>query len=109
MRIDIKPLSVNACWQGRRYKTPEYKDFEEECLLLLRNKKMIKGPVVVYYNCYIKNYSRSDVGNFEKPLSDIITKAGLIEDDRFIKKIVMEKFKSKEEYIDIIIEKYEEK
>ena len=53
----------------------------------------------------LKNYKLSDVGNFEKPISDIIVKAGLIDDDRFIKKITMEKFQSDIEYIEIIIRK----
>ena len=28
MRLDIKPLSVNEAWQGRRVKTKKYRDFE---------------------------------------------------------------------------------
>ena len=33
--IDIKPLSVNKMWQGRRYKTYEYQKYEKEFLYLL--------------------------------------------------------------------------
>ena len=30
MRIDIKPLSVNEAWQGRRIKTKKYKEYVAE-------------------------------------------------------------------------------
>jgi Holliday junction resolvase RusA-like endonuclease len=62
--------------------------------------------VEVSYRLYLKYYSTSDVGNFEKLLTDIIVKAGMIDDDRFIKKMVLEKFKSDNDYIEIEIKKY---
>jgi hypothetical protein len=27
----IKPLSVNKAWQGKRFKSPEYKSYENKC------------------------------------------------------------------------------
>ena len=33
MIVNIKPLSVNQAWAGRRFKTPKYKAFEKEMLL----------------------------------------------------------------------------
>jgi hypothetical protein len=35
MRIDIKPLSVNESWQGKRFKTDKYKLYERACLFML--------------------------------------------------------------------------
>lgn len=105
MRIQIKPLSVNRCWQGKRFKTNEYKSYEEELLWLLKGNKKKSGFVKVEYKIYLKNYKMSDVGNIEKPLTDIIVKAGLIDDDRFIKKMVLEKFDSEVDYIEIKITK----
>lgn len=105
-KVSIKPLSVNKAWQGRKFKTKDYKEYEKEFLKLLGNNKCINDFVEINYNIYIKNYKMSDVGNFEKPLSDIIVKSGIIKDDRFIKKITMEKFQSEKEFIEIIIEKY---
>jgi len=105
IKIQTHPLSVNKVWQGRRFKTKCYKDYEEELLYKIKGKK-VEGFVEIDYKFYIKYFKTSDVGNFEKPLSDIIVKAGLIDDDRFIKKITMEKFKSDEEYIEIIINKF---
>ncbi len=109
MLIKIKPFSINKAFQGRRFKTSDYKRYEEECLWLLKGNKKTEGEVKVIYRFYIKNYKASDVGNFEKCLSDIITKAGLIEDDRYIKRMTLEKFKSDKEYIEIEIKKVKKK
>ena len=53
LSIDIKPLSVNKCWQGRRYKTSEYKAYEEELLWILRDmehpKIKDKQPLEISY------------------------------------------------------------
>jgi len=106
--LSIKPLSINEAWQGRRFKTKKYKDYERNTLILLGKNKMIKGFVSVEYNFFIKNFKMSDVGNFEKPISDIVVKSGLIEDDRFITEIVLKKYpinKDEQEYIIIKINK----
>jgi Holliday junction resolvase RusA-like endonuclease len=103
--INSKPMSVNQAWQGRRFKTQLYKNYEEDLSwqIKLMKLKTITGWVNVEYRFYIKNFLRSDAGNFEKPLTDILVKNGLIEDDKFIKRLVIEKFKSDEEKIEIEI------
>lgn len=106
--VEIKAMSINAAWQGRRFKTPEYKCFEDEMLRLLKNIGCVHGWVVIEYHFYIDSFKKSDVGNFEKPMSDILVKAGAIDDDRFIKKIIMEKYPSKRNYLDIVIKPYED-
>ena len=45
MRIDIKPLSVNQVWQGRRFKTPIYKKYEKELTLMLPKLKIPEGKL----------------------------------------------------------------
>ena len=35
IKIDIKPLSVNEAWKGRRYKTDKYKKYRRDLLLIL--------------------------------------------------------------------------
>ena len=37
IKVDIKPLSVNEAWQGKRFKTKKYKHYEQYLLLLLPN------------------------------------------------------------------------
>jgi len=101
--LETKPLSVNQVWRGHRFKTKAYKEYEEELLWLLKKYKKVNGFVEVSYKLYLKYFSTSDVGNFEKPLSDILVKSEIIDDDRFIKRIIMEKFKSDTDYIEITI------
>ena len=100
MKIDIKPLSINKAFQGRRFKTRDCKDFETEVLFLLKNyKKRHEGWVWINYGWHIKNFKLSDEANFIKVFQDCLVKAGIIEDDRFIKGHTSEKFQSEEEYI----------
>jgi len=98
-------MSVNLAWCGKRFKTKQYQQYEKDCLKLIKGKK-IMGNVEIHYKFFIKNFLMSDVGNFEKPLTDIIVKAGLIEDDRFVQRIIMEKYKSNDERIEIFISKF---
>ena len=48
MKIKIKPLSVNKAWQGKRFKTREYKSYEE--LLLYLFPTLRKGMCLLYHN-----------------------------------------------------------
>ena len=95
--VEIRPLSVNMCWQGRRFKTPEYKAYERETLLLLPKRKMIKGNVEVYLIFFFKNDKMRDIDNSIKPILDFFTKKGYIEDDRKIIHLDISKQKSERE------------
>ena len=33
--IEVKPMSVNRAWQGRRFKTPEYRKYERKLIALM--------------------------------------------------------------------------
>lgn len=71
--IDIKPLSVNAAWQGRRYKTPNYLKFAKELGLKLPKKITFpKGNYVAVYEFGLSNIA-SDWDNPIKPIQDIIS------------------------------------
>jgi Holliday junction resolvase RusA-like endonuclease len=74
MRIDIKPLSVNQAWKGRRIKTKQYKDYEKALLLLLPKTYKIGEPP--YHVEYIFGFSSvlSDVDNPVKLVQDILQK-----------------------------------
>ena len=37
MILNIKPMSVNEAWQGKRFKTNEYKQYEKSCFILLNH------------------------------------------------------------------------
>lgn len=104
IEIPLAPLSVNRAYTGRRFKTPEHKQFTEDCLLLLTKcKEKYTGWVDVEYHFYVKNYKKADVGNMEKTITDILVHAGILEDDRFIKSLYLEKHESKEERMEITI------
>lgn len=44
-KVYIKPLSVNEAWQGRRFKTKEYKAYEQEVLLKLKPLEVPEGKL----------------------------------------------------------------
>mgnify|MGYP002867432143 CR=1 FL=1 len=66
-------MSVNACWQGRRFKTPAYKTFEKEMLSRMRKEKMPPKPYSVLLTFGFSN-NASDIDNPIKPTLDIIQK-----------------------------------
>lgn len=101
--IPIKPISTNKLFQGRRFKTREYNKFLEAALYFAPKIKMIKGIVQVRVDFYTKHAKRSDIDNFLKGTFDLIVKAGYIEDDRFIYKLIARKFKSDNERIELRI------
>lgn len=72
--IEIKPLSVNEAWQGQRFKTQKYKDYEQDCFVLLTNGVVPKGvPLKVTLMFGVSNIG-SDIDNPIKPILDIFQK-----------------------------------
>jgi hypothetical protein len=69
----IKPLSVNDCWQGKRFKTSKYKSYEQELLLTLPKINLPKPPFEIYFEFGFSNVM-SDWDNPVKPLQDILQK-----------------------------------
>jgi len=101
--IPIKPISTNKLFQGRRFKTKEYNKFIEAALYFTPKIKMIEGIVQLRVDFYVKHAKTSDLDNFLKGTLDLIVKAGYIQDDRFIYKIIAKKFKSDNERIELRI------
>ena len=108
IKIPIKALSVNRAWQGRRFKSSFYKQFEKDVTMLLpQAKRTITGEIEVYYTFYVKSYALTDTDNLVKPIQDILTKRGYFKDDRQIVFYSAEKVRSNEEAIEIQILEYE--
>ena len=90
MKIQIKPLSVNQVWQGKRYKTPKYKSYEKELSLLLpplkiNFKRDLKIDLVFGFSSTL-----SDIDNPLKPLLDVLcAKYGF--DDRQVNELNVKK------------------
>ena len=102
MRIKIKPLSVNQCWQGKRFKTKKYKAYEEELLYQLKPMKIpskIKFKLIVGYSNKL-----SDIDNCLKPILDILQKKyGFDDRDIYELDITKEIVKKGDDFIDFEI------
>lgn len=88
-KINIKPLSVNECWQGRRFKTKEYNQYEKDLLLMLPNIKLKIQRVSIDIVFGFSN-SLCDIDNPLKPFLDILQKKYNI-NDRDIYKLIVSK------------------
>lgn len=71
--VNIKPLSVNECWQGKRFKTKKYEQYEKDVLSMLVAMKLPEPPFSVYYEFGFSN-PLSDIDNPVKPIQDILQK-----------------------------------
>lgn len=72
-KIDIKPLSVNEAWKGRRYKTEKYDKYIHDLLFLLPPIKLPLPPYALYLVVGYSN-SASDIDNCLKPFVDCLQK-----------------------------------
>jgi Holliday junction resolvase RusA-like endonuclease len=98
--LPIKALSVNSGFQGKRFKTVEYKKYERNVLLLLPKMQVGKAPYKLYIefglssklqdldncikflqDCLVKKYGFDDRDIYELHAKKIITKKG----EEFIK------------------------
>lgn len=107
IRVDIKPLSVNDAWQGRRFKTNAYKKYERDLLFLLPKITIPQPPFVVNIE-YGFSSNASDVDNPTKLILDILQKKYLFNDSQIhelhlYKKIV----KKGQEYFKFSINSFE--
>ncbi len=93
IRVNIKPLSVNQCWQGKRFKTAKYKAYEKQLLLMLPPIFAVEPPYEVKYTFGFSS-ANCDIDNPVKPLQDILQKKYGI-NDRYINKMTVEKIKVK--------------
>ena len=82
-------MSVNACWQGARYKTPTYKAYEKEALLKLKPTIVPDGQLHLFLKVGLSS-KLADVDNICKPFIDIMQKRFGF-NDRYIYKLTLEK------------------
>lgn len=109
--VDIPPISINRCWQGRRFKTKEYKEWRESAYYTILPKDNYhwhpEALFTVKYTFHVKNFFKIDVDNMIKPIQDSLVEIGILPDDRLVTKIEAEKIKcekGEKESIDIFIE-----
>ncbi len=104
IHLKIKPLSVNQCWQGQRFKTSTYKKYEAGVLLALPQKVLPSAPYRIYMEFGFSS-SCSDWDNPIKPLQDLLQKKyGFNDKEVFEAHIKKVKVKKGEEYFKVKLE-----
>lgn len=96
--MKIKPLSVNEAWQGRRFRSDKYKEYEKRLMSMLPELQLPNPPYELYYKFGFSS-AASDWDNPCKPTTDILSKKYNF-NDKLIKRAVIEvdKVKKSEEY-----------
>lgn len=103
MKILIKPLSVNECYRGRRFKNDKYKAYEEELLLRLPKLEVPEKNICVNLVFGFSN-AASDIDNGVKIFLDILQKAYGFNDKEITELHVFKQIVPKgKEYIDFSI------
>ena len=73
-KLNEKPLSINEAWQGKRFKTPAYKAYEEAMLLLMPKGKVDPEQMLRVEFFFGFSNKASDLDNPVKLLMDIAQK-----------------------------------
>lgn len=82
-QIQIKPLSINKAWQGRRFKTPEYKQWREQVNWLLKPYDVPDGDLCLFLEFGVSNMG-SDTDNMIKPFQDALQEKYGFNDSRIV-------------------------
>ncbi len=96
VEIPIRAMSINRCWQGKRYRTSEFKKWQEAVYYLLPYQPAIKGNVSIELDFWVKSPLRMDLDNLIKATLDCLVEKNYIDDDRYIFELKCRKFKGPE-------------
>jgi Holliday junction resolvase RusA-like endonuclease len=89
MRLNIKPLSVNEAWKGRRFRTDKYNNYIRGVLLILPPLNVPNGELALDITFGLSSGS-ADIDNPLKCFIDCLQKKYGF-DDKMIFKLVVEK------------------
>lgn len=102
VQLNVKPLSVNEAWKGKRYKTRKYSLFEREMLLKLPACKI--DSCTELFIRFGFSSKLSDIDNPVKMVLDVLQKKyGFNDRDIFRLTVEKEIVKKGDEYIHIEI------
>lgn len=105
-RLNLKPISVNEAYRGRRYSTQKLKDYKNQIALLAPKIKVPEGKLVVRYIFGVSSKG-SDGDNLIKALQDALAEKYGFNDNRiYAWYIEKEDVKKGEEYIDFTIHSF---
>ena len=100
-KINVHALSVNRCWQGRRFKTKDYENYEKELSFLLpRELKVPKKEKLQLTILFGLSNKMNDIDNGLKPFIDVLQK-NYDFNDKMIYRLLVQKEDTKkgEEFI----------
>lgn len=94
IKINMKPMSVNGAWQGRRFKSKEYIAYTDSCMSILPNMTLPASPYRINFIFGVSNPA-SDWDNPVKPIQDILQQRYKFNDkdiyEAFVKKVIVPK------------------
>lgn len=104
IKIDIKPLSVNEAWKGRRFKSDKYKEYENALMYMLPRKYTIpEGDLQITFKFGFSS-PLSDWDNGIKTTQDILQKKYGFDDRRIFEgRVKKEIVKKGKEYVEFEI------
>ena len=107
MKHRIKALSVNKCWQGKRFKTIDYTAYEFNLTKMLPNEFVAPlGKLELNIKVGFSS-PLADIDNMLKPFIDILQKKYKFDDKHIFKLVVEKELVSKHrEYIDWKLTEY---
>lgn len=73
IRIDYKPISVNAAYTGERYKTDDYRAYKRAVTFMLKKHTLPDPPFFITIICGQSNMG-ADFDNPVKPFVDVLSK-----------------------------------
>lgn len=102
-RLDIKPLSVNEAWKGRRFKTDAYKRYQQDLLMILPAATVPDGKLIVSLRFGLSSKC-ADVDNPVKCFVDCLQKKYGFNDNKIYRMVIeKEDVKKGQEYIEFQI------
>lgn len=108
IQVNIKAMSVNKAWMGRRIKTKDYEEYTGKVLALLPDNVYIpEGPLFIHIVFGHSNATMYDWDNGVKPFQDILQQKYNFNDSSIYLAFVEKKPTNKgEEYISFLILPY---
>ena len=102
-KLDIKPLSVNQAWQGRRFKTKKYDKYISDVLMMLPKANIPDGRLELHLKFGFSNKG-SDFDNPIKCFVDCLQKKYGFNDNRIKRCVIdVDHVKKGEEFIEFEI------
>lgn len=104
VKLNIKPLSVNEAWQGRKFKTDKYKQYEKDMLMIMPNLNISQGKYQLTLHFGFSS-PLADLDNPVKLIQDLLQKKYKINDKDIFKLVVTKELVKKgKEFIEYNLE-----